>query len=200
MLPYFFQMCKFVDCVELVRRSCLCAEQTEHSAMKADVWMGVYIHALLTFTPVGGEWSASRPCRFTPERAPCSQSICWLDPRAALDEGLVPPGTRIPTPRPAPATCCLCIEQTVQHHWSLNTRTQSASDRTLHRWSLNTRTQSASDRTGLLSCGNSTSLTRLVVVVILTAAVFEPGVSGTATSHNTQLTHRFWKCWYFVRK
>jgi hypothetical protein len=35
----------------------------------------------------GGEWSASRPCRFTPEeRAPVTHWIGgWVDPRASLD-------------------------------------------------------------------------------------------------------------------
>jgi hypothetical protein len=42
----------------------------------------------LTLAPVGGEWSASRPCRFTPgERAPGSPWIGgWVDPRAGLDD------------------------------------------------------------------------------------------------------------------
>jgi hypothetical protein len=37
---------------------------------------------------VGGEWSASRPCRFTPgERAPDSHWIGgWVGPRAGLDD------------------------------------------------------------------------------------------------------------------
>jgi hypothetical protein len=41
----------------------------------------------LTSALVGGEWSASRPGRFTPrERAQCSHWIGgWVDPRARLD-------------------------------------------------------------------------------------------------------------------
>jgi hypothetical protein len=43
----------------------------------------LYVSAL-----VGGEWSASRPCRFTPgERAPGTHFIGgWVDPRAGLDD------------------------------------------------------------------------------------------------------------------
>jgi hypothetical protein len=42
----------------------------------------------MTSTLVGGEWSASRPCRFTPwERAPGTPVIGgWVDPRAGLDD------------------------------------------------------------------------------------------------------------------
>jgi hypothetical protein len=42
----------------------------------------------LTSAQVGGEWSASRPCRFTPgERAPGTHWIGgWVDPRAGLDD------------------------------------------------------------------------------------------------------------------
>jgi hypothetical protein len=48
----------------------------------------VYIHIVLTSALVGGEWSASRPCRFTPgERAPGTHWIGgWVDPRAGLDD------------------------------------------------------------------------------------------------------------------
>jgi hypothetical protein len=36
---------------------------------------------------VGGEWSVSRPGRFTPgERAPGTHLIGWVDPRAGLDD------------------------------------------------------------------------------------------------------------------
>jgi hypothetical protein len=39
--------------------------------MKAYGGVGVYIHIFLTSALAGGEWSASRPCRFTSgERAP----------------------------------------------------------------------------------------------------------------------------------
>jgi hypothetical protein len=39
-------------------------------------------------TLVEGEWSASRPCRFTPgERTPGTHVLrCWVDPRAGLDD------------------------------------------------------------------------------------------------------------------
>jgi len=44
---------------------------TDHHAIKAYWGVEVEIHAFLTSTLDGGEWSASRPGRFTPrERAP----------------------------------------------------------------------------------------------------------------------------------
>jgi hypothetical protein len=48
----------------------------------------VQIHIFLTSALVGGEWSDSRPCRFTPlERAPYTHWIGgWVDPRAGLDD------------------------------------------------------------------------------------------------------------------
>jgi hypothetical protein len=56
--------------------------------MKTYGAMDVYIHTFLTSALVGGEWSASRPCRFTPgERAPGIHSTGgWVGPRAGLDE------------------------------------------------------------------------------------------------------------------
>jgi hypothetical protein len=44
-------------------------------------------HVFLTSALVGGEWSASRYCRFTPgERAPRTHWIGgWVDPRAGLE-------------------------------------------------------------------------------------------------------------------
>jgi hypothetical protein len=56
--------------------------------MKAYVGVDVWIHIVLTSALDGGEWSASRPCRFTPgERAPGTHSIaCWVDPRLALEK------------------------------------------------------------------------------------------------------------------
>jgi hypothetical protein len=64
----------------------------------------VQIHISLTSAPVGGEWSTSRPDRFTTrERAPGTHWIGgWVDLRAGLDELekiLDPTGTRTPTPR-----------------------------------------------------------------------------------------------------
>jgi hypothetical protein len=44
--------------------------------MKAYEGVDVSINVFLTFALVGGEWSASRPCRFTPgERAPGTHFI-----------------------------------------------------------------------------------------------------------------------------
>jgi hypothetical protein len=59
-----------------------------------DVW----IHIFLTSALAGGEWSASRPGRFTPgERAPSTHWIGrWVGPRAGLndvDKILDPTGT-----------------------------------------------------------------------------------------------------------
>jgi hypothetical protein len=48
----------------------------------------VYIHIFSTSALLGGEWSTSRPGRFTPgERAPCSHWIRGrVDLRAGLDD------------------------------------------------------------------------------------------------------------------
>jgi hypothetical protein len=56
--------------------------------MKAYGGVDVQTHVFLTSALVGGEWSASRPGRFTPgERAPGTHWIGgWLDPRAGLDD------------------------------------------------------------------------------------------------------------------
>jgi hypothetical protein len=55
--------------------------------MKAYGGVDVWIHIFLTTALVGGEWSASRPCRFTPgERAPGTHWIgSCVGPRASLD-------------------------------------------------------------------------------------------------------------------
>jgi len=47
----------------------------------------VYLHALLTSTLDGGEWSASRSVPFNPTvRAPVTHWIGgWVDPRAGLE-------------------------------------------------------------------------------------------------------------------
>jgi hypothetical protein len=45
--------------------------------------VGVYIHIFLTLALVGGEWSASRPCRFTPGTHWIGG---WVDPRATLND------------------------------------------------------------------------------------------------------------------
>jgi hypothetical protein len=56
--------------------------------MKAYGGVDVYIRIFLTSELGGGEWSASRPCRFTPGgKAPSTHRIgCWVDPRADLDD------------------------------------------------------------------------------------------------------------------
>jgi hypothetical protein len=49
---------------------------------------GMYRSTFLTSALAGDEWSASRPCRFTPrERAAVTHGIGgWVDPRAGLDD------------------------------------------------------------------------------------------------------------------
>jgi hypothetical protein len=56
--------------------------------MKAYGGVDVKIHIFLTSALAGGEWSASRPGRFTSgERAPGTYWIGgWVDPRAGLDD------------------------------------------------------------------------------------------------------------------
>jgi hypothetical protein len=56
--------------------------------MKENGEEDVEIHIFLVSAIVGGEWSASRPVRFTPrERAPGTDWIGgWVGPRAGLDE------------------------------------------------------------------------------------------------------------------
>jgi hypothetical protein len=56
--------------------------------MKAYGGMNVYIHVFLTWTLVGGEWSASRSCRFTPGEGPPGThwSGGWMSPRTGLDD------------------------------------------------------------------------------------------------------------------
>jgi hypothetical protein len=55
--------------------------------MKAYGGVDVWIYIFLTLALAGGEWSASRPCRFTPgEIAPGTHWIGWVSPRAALDD------------------------------------------------------------------------------------------------------------------
>jgi hypothetical protein len=60
----------------------------KHYAIKSYGGVDVQIHIFLTSALVGGEWSASRPYRFTPkERAPSTHWIGgWVDPRASLDD------------------------------------------------------------------------------------------------------------------
>jgi hypothetical protein len=56
--------------------------------MKVYGGVDVQIHIVLTSALVGGEWSASCPCCFTPgERAPGTHwTGGWVDPRAGLDD------------------------------------------------------------------------------------------------------------------
>jgi hypothetical protein len=51
--------------------------------MKTYGGVDVQIHIFLTSALVGGEWSASRPCRFTPGTHFIGG---WVDPRAGLDK------------------------------------------------------------------------------------------------------------------
>jgi hypothetical protein len=55
--------------------------------MKAYVEVDVYTHVFLASALVAGEWSPSRPGRFTSkERAPGTRWIGrWVGPRASLD-------------------------------------------------------------------------------------------------------------------
>jgi hypothetical protein len=56
--------------------------------MKAYGRVDLYIHIFLTSALVGGEWSVSRPGRFTPvERAPGTHGIeGWVGPRTGQDD------------------------------------------------------------------------------------------------------------------
>jgi hypothetical protein len=72
--------------------------------MKAYWGVNIQIHIFLTSALDGGEWSASRPFRFTPgKRAPGTHWIGgWVGPTAGLDNVekiLDPTRTRTPTPR-----------------------------------------------------------------------------------------------------
>jgi hypothetical protein len=60
---------------------------TEHHAMKEYWGSGGIVHEFLTSVVEGGEWSASRPDRFTPrKRAPGIHWIGgWVGTRAGLD-------------------------------------------------------------------------------------------------------------------
>jgi hypothetical protein len=54
---------------------------TRHAAVQQ------HFPSFLSSAPVGSEWTASRPCRFTPgERAPCTHwTGGWVGPRVCLD-------------------------------------------------------------------------------------------------------------------
>jgi hypothetical protein len=61
-------------CIYIKIKLSLCL--TNYYAMKAYVGVDVQIHIFLTSALAGGEWSASRPGRFTPgERVP---GIHWI--------------------------------------------------------------------------------------------------------------------------
>jgi hypothetical protein len=74
--------------------------------MKTYGGVDVYIHIFLTSALAGGECSASRPGRFTPEKKP-TVLIGYMHPRAGLEgvekkNFLTPPGLELrPLGRPA---------------------------------------------------------------------------------------------------
>jgi hypothetical protein len=55
--------------------------------MKVHGGVDVLIHIFLTSALAGGEWSASRPSRFTPAKEPPGSHWIggWVDPRVGLD-------------------------------------------------------------------------------------------------------------------
>jgi hypothetical protein len=72
---------------------------TEHHAMKAHWGVEAQLHAILASELDGGDWSASRPDRFTPrKRAPGTHWIGgWVCPRVGLDAVFpAPAGSRTP--------------------------------------------------------------------------------------------------------
>jgi hypothetical protein len=57
--------------------------------MKTYGGLDVYIHVFLTSALAGGDWSASRPGRFTPGERPAPRTRWiggWLNPRSGLDD------------------------------------------------------------------------------------------------------------------
>jgi hypothetical protein len=73
---------------EIIRVRCPCAQLIKHYAMKAYGGVDVYIHIFLTSALVGGEWSASRPGRFTTEKKLLGthRKVGWVGPRAGLGD------------------------------------------------------------------------------------------------------------------
>ena len=71
-----------------VRYSCPCAELIKHHYAWKNVLGSISVAPpFLTSALVGGEWSASRSCHFTPGvTVPGTNSIgCWVDPRPSVD-------------------------------------------------------------------------------------------------------------------
>jgi hypothetical protein len=71
---------KEINLLKLKRKRGPCAELIMHYAMKAYGGVDVYIHIFLTSSLVGGEWSASRPGRFTPGKdtpVPIGLEVGW---------------------------------------------------------------------------------------------------------------------------
>jgi hypothetical protein len=60
---------------------------TKHHAMEAYEGVDPQIHIFLISALVGGEWSASRPGRFTPGEAALGTHLIggWVHPKAGLD-------------------------------------------------------------------------------------------------------------------
>jgi len=60
---------------------------SKHHTMKAYWGAEIYLHALLTSALDSGDWSASRPSRFTPGKgAPGTHwKRNWIGPRSGLD-------------------------------------------------------------------------------------------------------------------
>jgi hypothetical protein len=44
------------------------------------------VDVVLALALVGSEWSASRPCRFTPGKRARRYPMNWVNPRASLDD------------------------------------------------------------------------------------------------------------------
>jgi hypothetical protein len=82
--------------------------------MKTYGWMDVYIHVFLTSALVGGEWSASRSCRFKPRERVAgtrwiggwwAQEPVWSIWRRKNRDRI---GIRTPTPRSSSPSHSLC--------------------------------------------------------------------------------------------